>query len=401
VRLAQPAGPFAKTLLELQHYPNLALFPGGPPKPPYDITSHSLPLQMGIDAVRIETRFDARTVQLTEPPRSPCGLDGSSTSDTFLIGPESNNAYRLINTLLARGAHVARSDQSLLVGSRRFPTGTFVIQGIKSSDIRTLAEESGIVVSATSGAVPERRVLKQPKVGVYQSWRSNVIDEGWSRFVLEGFAFPYTTVKDAEIKRGDLIDHFDAIVLPQQSARDILDGNSIAEYPAEYAGGLGDIGASNLRRFVEAGGTLIALDAACDFAIRHLYLPVANALDGLRSETFSAPGSLLRILVDCDHPVGWGFEREAAAMFVSSPAFEVRGNAQIVAQYPLTNQLLSGWLHGAEHIAGRTAIVDVAVGLGRAILIGFRPQFRAQARGTYRLLFNALYYSALERTSTR
>lgn len=401
IRLAQPAGAFAKTLMELQHYPNLALFPGGPPKPPYDITSHSLPLQMGVDAVRIDTRFDAQATRLTEPPRLRGGLSGFVSSETFLIGPESNNVYRLINTLLGMGARVARSEQSLLIEHRRFPTGTFVVDGISAANISALAEQGGVVVGALSGAMPERRALHAPRVGVYQSWRSNAIDEGWTRFVLEGFAFPYVTIKDAEIKRGDLAERFDAIVLPQQSARDILDGNSLAEYPAEYAGGLGDIGASNLRRFVEAGGTLIALDAACDFAIRHLYLPVANALDGMRSETFSAPGSLLRILVDSDHPIGWGFEREAAAMFVSSPAFEVRGNAQTVAQYPLTNQLLSGWLQGAEHIAGRTAIVDVAVGLGRAILIGFRPQFRAQARGTYRLLFNSLYYSALARTTLR
>jgi hypothetical protein len=206
-------------------------------------------------------------------------------------------------------------------------------------------------------------------------------------------------VRGTDVKHGDLTNRFDAVILSHQSARDILEGNSLAEYPTEFAGGIGDAGATGLRRFVEAGVSLIVLDGACHFAIRQLFLPVTNVLDGVRTERFSAPGSLLRILVDAGHPIAYGFEREAAAMFVSSPAFEVRGSDHIVAHYPITDQLLSGRLHGTDHIAGRAAIVDVPVGRGGVISFGFRPQFRAQARSTYRILFNALYYSAMDASS--
>lgn len=399
VRIGQPAGRYAKTLLEVQHYPSLPLFPGGPLKPPYDITSHTLPIQMGVDVVRVESPFSYRSDRVSEPPCVRGRLRHADGGQRVLIGPEANSSARLVNRLLAAGAAVSRCEQGFTAHGRRFPAGTFLVEQASRDTLEQLVKECGLgafaIATDTEGP---RKALRQPRIGVYRSWRPNAIDEGWTRFVLEQFEFAYQTVRDADVKRGDLSERFDAIVLPQQSSRDILEGNSLAEYPAEFAGGIGDVGASNLRRFVEAGGTLIALDSACDLAIRQLYLPVTNVLDGVRAEAFSAPGSLLRILIDTDHPIGWGFERESAAMFVSSPAFEVRGGAQTVAQYPLSNQLLSGWLHGADQIAGRAAIVDVAVGFGRAILIGFRPQFRAQSRGTYRILFNALYYAALERS---
>src|SRR6185503_10381440 len=65
--------------------------------------------------------------------------------------------------------------------------------------------------------------LRVPRIGLYQSWTANM-DEGWTRWVLEQYEFSYTTLHNADIKVGKLREKFDAIILPDQQPRDILEG---------------------------------------------------------------------------------------------------------------------------------------------------------------------------------
>lgn len=391
---SQPFGGYAKTLLERQNYPNLRQYPGGPPKPPYDITAHSLPLQMGVETVEIETEFEANLEEIVcvRPPTG--GLRGSG--DAFILDPRVNASALAINRMLQHGAIVSRYGGTL--EDTGVSPGAFVVTGIGAQEAEEIAAASHVSVGVVSQASlrEHSQLIRTPRVGLYRSYRPNGIDEGWTRFILERYEFDFQTVRSQDIRQGELSDQFDVIILPQQTARDILDGNSASDYPADYAGGIGEIGAARLRQFVHRGGTLVTLDSACELAIKYLYLPVTNVLEGVKSEEFYNPGSLLRLILDPQHPVAYGYDREAAAMFVNSPAFDVEsngGSARVVGRYPLSNQLLAGWMLGPEHIRGRSALVDVRVGNGRVILFGFRPQFRAQARGTYRLLFNALYWS--------
>src|SRR5262249_55382590 len=148
------AGRYAKTLLEVQHYPSLPLFPGGPLKPPYDITAHTLPLQMGVEVVRIETPFHVRSRRLAQAPCAGGGLGGGSNARLFLVGAETNSSARVVNRLLAHGARVSRSQQSDTQHGRMFPPGTYVVQGIDDQTVRKITTACGVAAFGVSGLNP-------------------------------------------------------------------------------------------------------------------------------------------------------------------------------------------------------------------------------------------------------
>jgi hypothetical protein len=220
------------------------------------------------------------------------------------------------------------------------------------------------------------------------------MDEGWTRFVFEkemGVAFQ--SLADRDVRAGGLAARFDAIVLPDQAPATLRGGHTKGSMPEEYTGGLGVEGGEALRAFVEAGGTLVALDSASGYAIELLGLKVKDALAGVDAKTFYCPGSILRATVDTTQPLAHGLPEALPLWFEASPAFEVE-KGRVLARYDDGDPLLSGWLLGGERLRGRAALVEALLGKGRVVLFGFRPQYRAQSRATYVALLNALYLSA-------
>ena len=134
--------------------------------------------------------------------------------------------------------------------------------------------------------------------------------------------------------------------------------------------------------------------------------PVRNALGGRNGSQVNAPGTLVRLLVDNDHPLGYGLRDEEAGYFARSPAFrtyvpDARFERRVVARYPdhRDDIRVSGYLDGAEHLERLAAVVEYKVGKGRVVLIGFRAQHRAQPHRTFKLLFNALQIGGLTEES--
>jgi hypothetical protein len=161
---------------------------------------------------------------------------------------------------------------------------------------------------------------------------------------------------------------------------------------------------------VTYGGTLVLLDRASELGTNVLHVPVRliavppqrgarRRPDAVQTadELLYAPGSILRVLVDTTAPMTFGMPDSAAVYFTNSVTFDVppASPVRILARYPARPEdiLLSGYLQGAQAIAGHAAAVEASVGLGRVVMFGFRPQHRGQSYGTFKLLFNALLSS--------
>jgi hypothetical protein len=408
LRAAQPYRAHLVDLLEPQDYPDRRQYPGGPPVMPYDLTGWTLPLQMGVSVTRIDEPVEIPLEEAAELMPSPGSIVGEASE--FLLSPASNLAYVAVNRLVDDGVGVGRLASSHASKDGDLPPGTFVVRAT-AADLRPLAEELGLDFQAAESGMldsPEVIRFRAPSVGLYRSWVPSM-DEGWARWVLERYEFDYTSLSDADVRNGGL-EGLDAILLPHQSAGDILHGHTSGTMPEEYTGGLGLEGALQLKRWVEAGGTLIAVDGASDFVIDGFGLPVRNIVKDVSTESLAVPGSLLRLEVDPADPIGFGIPEETAAFFVRSRAFETvamagdedetpveREEVDVAAWYGQEDLLLSGWELGAEkHLAGRPAVLRVRVGEGQVVLIGFRSHFRAQPRATFKLLFNSILAASSE-----
>ena len=187
------------------------------------------------------------------------------------------------------------------------------------------------------------------------------------------------------------------IIVADIGANQILNGFAKGSVPPRYEGGIGAVGVRALDAFVRSGGTLVTFNNASMFAVNQLHLPVRNVVDGLDAAAYFMSGSIVEMEVDPSHPVMSGMPARAKVVVGRSPVFTTEDGFEgaVLAKYPEDGSpLLSGYLLGEEHLQGYAAALDVAHGDGRVVLLGMKPQWRGQPFGNFRIVFNAVMYTA-------
>ncbi|HUX68130.1 MAG TPA: M14 metallopeptidase family protein [Terriglobales bacterium] len=393
--LDQPYGAFAKTLLERQHYPDIRQYPGGPPQRPYDVTAQTLPLLLGVQAVQVAQPFFAESALLAAPAHaSPAAFRPAPAAAGYEFRDQENGSLLALFALLQQGVKAYRLTH-LPDGGGTAPGTIYLPQqpGLAARLAPLAAQDSAALEAVPAAPSGPALALRAPRIGLYQSWVPQ-IDEGWTRWIFDQDGIRYTRVVDADLRRGNLRQRFDVILVPDQNPRTLLHGNPAGRVPPEYAGGLGAAGMANLKAFVQAGGTLVALNQSSLAFLDWTGGAVQDALAGVPNTAFYSPGSILAAQADPSDPLAFGASPRVAIFSMQSPAFAVSGAAQAVVTYGSAPPLLSGWLLGGDKLAGRAALATLPLGAGRLVLFGFMPQYRAQAQATYRFLFNALLLGA-------
>jgi hypothetical protein len=409
----QPYGRFVEEMMGLQRYPEVRPAPNSGILEPYDVAAWSLPLMTGVDAKKTYLTPEERKAStvLKEVPW-PEGGAVEGNHKYFTVGDQGNNVFMLINEMQKLGAKVYSTPSGTVIPLHGAADHEFIIT--PHPQLASVAKRLHLEIGAVDGLMKTEIPVHLPRIALYKSYIPSM-DEGWTRFVLEQYGFDVKNIENKQVRAGNLNAAFDVVVLPDSSREVIVDGRQgregyQEELPPEYTGGIGKEGVKALKDFVDKGGTLITLARASEVVMGEEFnLPVRNAVSGTAGRgtpsaaDFNIPGSLLRVYVDTDNPVGYGMPKEIAA-FVDAPlAFQTSAPApdtqrSVIAWYPddAKDILLSGYAHGAEKLERKAAVVSFTRGKGKVVLFGFRVQHRAQTEGTFQMLFNAIEWAGME-----
>ncbi|MGB8953686.1 MAG: M14 metallopeptidase family protein [Candidatus Aminicenantales bacterium] len=430
VKTAQAFRPHILSMFEPQDHPHDFAYPGGSPIPPYDSAGWTLAFQTGIAFDRILEPFDGPFMEVSDIIKPPSGTISPINADPagFLLSHQVNDAFVVINRLLAGGDEVFWLREPFTANEKTYPPGTIYIPA--DPDIIPLLEKAAVQIGLNFEATASRPSgeafrLRPVRIGLWDVYGGSMAS-GWIRWLLERFEFPFEVVYASELDAGRIIDKFDVLIFVSGAIPPLTpeeDGQSERLFreppqpkpesiPEEYRKRLGKISVHKtvpqLRRFLDDGGTILAIGRSTSLAY-HLHLPIADFLvektpDGkeipLSLEKLYVPGSILQVKVDTTHPLADGLPENVDVFFNRSPVFALLPEASLQGVTPIAwfedkKLLRSGWAWGEQYLRWGVEVVAADVGRGKLFLFGPEITFRGQPHGTFKFLFNGIFCGSL------
>lgn len=413
VPLAQPYRAFIKEVMESQKFPERHYTTGGDMIRPYDITSWSLPLHKGVEAIEINTKYDipaSALLRVETPFAIAAGKPETYTGALFTA--TNNESYKAAFMAVDAGLKVERLSESLSVPGQEFPEGSFYIayqRGLDGVLDGLLVQPYFLTTDFSGRSVP----LHIPRIALVETWFHDM-DAGWTRYLFDTYSIPYTVLRPDDLKETNLSRDFDMVIFPDQSQAVLMEGKggspgnySITRYPPEFTKGMEKEGLSNLLAFVDKGGKVVSWGRSADLFMGNLTiegekeekqefsLPVSNIGSRLSDQGLVVTGSLLRVKLRPDHPLSLGMPEETGVFHRGNPVFTTSFpyfdmDRRVIAAFPKEDILMSGFIENEKLLSEQVAMVWVKKGEGHMVFFSFFPQFRGSTPATYKLMFNSL-----------
>jgi len=411
---ANPFRPHLLDMFEPQDHPDDFAYPGAPPTPPYDIAGWTPAYTMGIKFDRILDGFDCPCDKHTEELKpAPGKVTTVANTAGYLLSHQVNDSFLAINRLLGSNEDVYWLKNPLSANGKTWPAGTVFVPSKPTTlaKLKKLAAEAGINFEAVN-AKPhgESLMLHKLRVGLVDKYGGSM-PSGWIRQQLERFEFEYEQVFPPTLDAGNLASRYDVLIFPDDTIQP--SPNPPADVPAPYRDHIGSVTEAKtvpqIKKFIEDGGTVLAIGRATRLGYL-LQVPIENALvektpEGavrpLPNTKFYVPGSILRAAVDNTDPLAYGLGDHADFFFDASPSFQLKPDAlklgiKPVAWYDSATSLRSGWAWGQAYLQNTVAALEAPMGRGKLFLFGPEIMFRGQPHGTFKLMFNGIYYGRSE-----
>jgi hypothetical protein len=422
VSTAQAFRPHVMDMFEPQVHPDVFPFPGSPPTPPYDNAGWTLAFQMGVQFDRILDAFTGPFEKIGpwDIPIPPGKVVASTNAAGWLTSNRVNNSFTALNRLLKANEEVLRLAAPLTVGGKSYPAGALYVRAKASTPavLTTIANQLGVSFEPTPSAPPaDAMKMRAPRVGLWDQYGGS-IPAGWTRWILEQFEFPFERVFAPAIDAGNLDQKYDVLVfvdgaIPGAGAGRRGGGGAgadaeIPNLPTEYQGQVGRVSVERslprIKEFVEKGGTVIAIGSSATNLAAFLKLPIESQLveNGapLPRTKLYIPGSVLSSRIDTSSPLGNGMAEHTDVFFDDSPVFKLgadstAANVRTIAWFDSKTPLRSGWAWGQQYLENGVVAAEARVGSGKVLLFGPEILQRAQPHGTFKFLFNGIYYSVM------
>ncbi len=388
----------------------------------YDISSWTLLLAFNLPYAELKVLPRDLTGKRIEHPAFP---KGEIVSDTNLVAYvfDWKNYYapRALYRLQKAGVRTRVAtkpfETTLSSGKERFDYGTIMvplgIQREKSEliarTLQTIAREDGIKVyglptgmsiegsdlgSSTFAPLQTPQVMLVVGPGV----ASTDVGEAW-HLLDQRFGMEVSLVETQSVGRVDL-NRYTAVVMAGGSYTTI-----------------DSAGVASLRRWVESGGTLIAMEQAAEWAVNNrLATARFRRFDRGRSDSLaprrpygdarryagalSLDGAIFETIGDRTHPLLFGYEEDHIPVFKGNTIFmEPSRNPYATPLVYTASPLISGYMHREfePFLKNSASIIVSGLRSGRVILMAENPNFRAIWYGTNRLFLNGVFFGSLLR----